>query len=84
MILALTSFHVSSCTSHSAVVFDMDGTLTESPVDYADMRARIGIPVGDIFAVMEHWDNPEGGEPCPALTSYHAHLCLAVMSPSRH
>ncbi|EFJ44982.1 hypothetical protein VOLCADRAFT_106209 [Volvox carteri f. nagariensis] len=33
----------------------MDGTLTEAHIDFADMRARTGIPVGDLFTVMESW-----------------------------
>jgi len=36
----------------------MDGTLTEAHIDFADMRARTGIPQGDLFTVMESWDNP--------------------------
>ena len=28
------------------IVFDMDGTLTEAHIDFADMRARTGIPTG--------------------------------------
>ncbi|GIL87479.1 hypothetical protein Vretimale_1626 [Volvox reticuliferus] len=41
---------------YKAIVFDMDGTLTEAHIDFADMRARTGIPVGDLFTVMESWD----------------------------
>jgi hypothetical protein len=33
----------------------MDGTLTEAHIDFADMRARTGIPMGDLFTVMEAW-----------------------------
>ncbi|GLC58380.1 hypothetical protein PLESTB_001352600 [Pleodorina starrii] len=41
---------------YKAIVFDMDGTLTEAHIDFADMRARTGIPVGDLFTVMESWE----------------------------
>ncbi|KAG2444612.1 hypothetical protein HXX76_001356 [Chlamydomonas incerta] len=34
----------------------MDGTLTEAHIDFADMRARTGIPIGDLFTVMESWE----------------------------
>ncbi len=34
----------------------MDGTLIEGNIDYADMRQRTGIPQGDLFTVMESWD----------------------------
>jgi hypothetical protein len=33
----------------------MDGTLTVSNIDYVTMRQRTGIPVGDLFTVMESW-----------------------------
>ena len=34
-----------------------DGTLTVSNIDFVDMRARTGIPAGDLFTVMESWDD---------------------------
>jgi len=34
----------------------MDGTLTESNIDFVDMRTRTGIKQGDLFTVMESWD----------------------------
>ncbi|KAL6762209.1 HAD-like domain-containing protein [Haematococcus lacustris] len=33
----------------------MDGTLTVAHIDFTDMRNRTGIPVGDLFTVMESW-----------------------------
>ncbi len=36
---------------YSGVVFDMDGTLTISNIDYVTMRKQTGIPVGDLFTV---------------------------------
>ena len=42
---------------YSGIVFDMDGTLTVSNIDYAKMRRSVGIPVGDLFTVMESWDD---------------------------
>eukprot|EP00882_Tetradesmus_deserticola_P026609 GHRQ01029368.1.p2 GENE.GHRQ01029368.1~~GHRQ01029368.1.p2 ORF type:complete len:199 (+),score=73.62 GHRQ01029368.1:137-733(+) len=44
---------------YDGVVFDMDGTLTQAHIDFADMRARTGIPVGDLFVAMESWEEPE-------------------------
>ncbi|KAJ9518124.1 hypothetical protein QJQ45_010042 [Haematococcus lacustris] len=45
-----------SCSRRWAqVVFDMDGTLTVAHIDFTDMRNRTGIPVGDLFTVMESW-----------------------------
>uniref|UniRef100_A0A061QSN0 Uncharacterized protein n=1 Tax=Tetraselmis sp. GSL018 TaxID=582737 RepID=A0A061QSN0_9CHLO len=41
------------------VVFDMDGTLTVSNIDFNDMRSRTGISKGDLFTVMESWDGEE-------------------------
>jgi beta-phosphoglucomutase-like phosphatase (HAD superfamily) len=38
---------------YSGVVFDMDGTLAVSKIDYKTMRQKTGIPVGDLFTVME-------------------------------
>ena len=38
---------------YEGVVFDMDGTLTVSNIDFADMRERTGILEGDLFTVME-------------------------------
>ena len=34
-----------------------DGTLTVSNIDYVAMRERTGIPRGDLFTVMESWDD---------------------------
>ncbi|KAL4425887.1 hypothetical protein ABPG75_009903 [Micractinium tetrahymenae] len=42
---------------YSGVIFDMDGTLTISNIDYVTMRKKTGIPVGDLFTVMESWDD---------------------------
>ncbi|KXZ45261.1 hypothetical protein GPECTOR_56g357 [Gonium pectorale] len=42
---------------YKGIVFDMDGTLTEAHIDFADMRQRTGIPMGDLFTVMESWDD---------------------------
>lgn len=36
-----------------------DGTLTISNIDYVRMRQSINIPVGDLFTVMESWDDGE-------------------------
>ncbi|GAB4824051.1 hypothetical protein N2152v2_011097 [Parachlorella kessleri] len=38
-------------------VIGVDGTLTVSNIDFVDMRARTGIPAGDLFTVMESWDD---------------------------
>ena len=46
-----------SPASCAGVVFDMDGTLTVSNIDYTTMRQKTGIPVGDLFTVMESWDD---------------------------
>ncbi|MDA0335024.1 MAG: HAD-IA family hydrolase [bacterium] len=35
-----------------AVLFDMDGTLTVPNIDWQDLRARVGVPVG--IGIMEH------------------------------
>lgn len=35
----------------------MDGTLTVSNIDFLDMRTRTGITSGDLFTVMESWDD---------------------------
>ncbi|KAF8065826.1 haloacid dehalogenase-like protein [Scenedesmus sp. PABB004] len=43
---------------YDGVVFDMDGTLTEAHIDFADMRRRTDIPVGDLFVAMESWEEP--------------------------
>jgi HAD superfamily hydrolase (TIGR01549 family) len=37
------------------VIFDMDGTLTEPVIDFAEMRRRLGIPQGDILATVRSW-----------------------------
>lgn len=37
------------------VIFDMDGTLTVPVIDFALMRGRLGIPEGDILAVIRGW-----------------------------
>lgn len=34
-----------------------DGTLTQAHIDFEDMRARTDIPVGDLFTVMEAWED---------------------------
>lgn len=40
------------------VIFDMDGTLTVPVIDFALMRARLGIPEGDMLATIRSW-SPE-------------------------
>jgi 3-oxoacyl-ACP reductase-like protein len=47
----------SSPLLYSGVIFDMDGTLTVSNIDYVTMRKSTEIPVGDLFTVMESWDD---------------------------
>ena len=37
------------------IIFDMDGTLTVPVLDFAAMRARLGIPSGDILATVRSW-----------------------------
>lgn len=37
------------------VIFDMDGTLTMPAIDFALMRARLGIPEGDMLAAIRAW-----------------------------
>jgi len=37
------------------VVFDMDGTLTEPYMDFAEMKRRVGVTDGDILDVMGTW-----------------------------
>jgi HAD superfamily hydrolase (TIGR01549 family) len=37
------------------VIFDMDGTLTEPAIDFAEMRRRLDIPEGDILATIKQW-----------------------------
>ncbi len=37
------------------VIFDMDGTLTVPVIDFALMRARLGIPEGDMLATIRAW-----------------------------
>lgn len=44
---------------YDGVIFDMDGTLTVSNIDYVTMRQAVGIPVGDLFTVMESWGDGE-------------------------
>jgi len=41
---------------YKGVIFDMDGTLTDTNIDFVDMRKRTGIKQGDLFTVMESWD----------------------------
>lgn len=39
-------------------VTDMDGTLTQPrKADYEEMRQLLDIPVGDVFTVLESWDD---------------------------
>ncbi|KAL4523822.1 hypothetical protein Ndes2526B_g08055 [Nannochloris sp. 'desiccata'] len=40
---------------YDGVIFDMDGTLSVSCIDYQLMRNTIDVPVGDLFTVMETW-----------------------------
>jgi HAD superfamily hydrolase (TIGR01509 family) len=40
------------------VIFDMDGTLTEPTIDFAAMRADLGLPTGDILAHVEGLSGP--------------------------
>lgn len=40
---------------YDGIIFDMDGTLSVSCIDYGKMRESIGIPTGDLFTVMESW-----------------------------
>jgi HAD superfamily hydrolase (TIGR01509 family) len=37
------------------VIFDMDGTITLPVLDFALMRARLGIPEGDMLATIRSW-----------------------------
>lgn len=37
------------------VIFDMDGTLTVPVIDFPLMRARLGIPQGDMLATIRAW-----------------------------
>jgi len=37
------------------VIFDMDGTLTLPVIDFALMRARLGVPEGDILTAIRAW-----------------------------
>jgi len=37
------------------VIVDMDGTLTVPVLDFAAMRARLGIPTGDILTTVRSW-----------------------------
>ncbi|GBF88396.1 hypothetical protein Rsub_01108 [Raphidocelis subcapitata] len=43
---------------YEAIALDMDGTLTKAHIDFVDMRKRTGIPIGDLFVVMESWEEP--------------------------
>jgi len=45
--------------AYEGVVFDMDGTLTVSNIDFADMRERTGIREGDLFTVMERMNDAQ-------------------------
>lgn len=40
---------------YDGIIFDMDGTLSVSCIDYKLMRSSIDIPMGDLFTVMETW-----------------------------
>jgi len=42
-------------SSIHGVIFDMDGTLTLPVIDFALMRARLGIPEGDMLAAIRSW-----------------------------
>jgi HAD superfamily hydrolase (TIGR01509 family) len=42
--------------SHRAVIFDLDGTLTEPLLDFDAMRAEIGLPPGPILEQLAHAD----------------------------
>jgi HAD superfamily hydrolase (TIGR01549 family) len=44
---------------YDGVIFDMDGTLSVSCIDYQLMRNTIDVPVGDLFTVMETWTDGE-------------------------
>jgi phosphoglycolate phosphatase-like HAD superfamily hydrolase len=54
---------------YAGIAFDMDGTLQEGNIPFADMRRRTEIPVGDLFTVLESVgsesstdEDDEGGE----------------------
>ena len=47
----------SSKLSYDGIIFDMDGTLSVSVIDYALMRNSLDIPEGDLFTVIETWDD---------------------------
>jgi phosphoglycolate phosphatase-like HAD superfamily hydrolase/SAM-dependent methyltransferase len=40
------------------IAFDMDGTLATAHIPFAEMRERTEIPAGDLFTVMESWEEP--------------------------
>lgn len=42
---------------YDGIIFDMDGTLSVSVIDYALMRDSLEIPEGDLFTVIETWDD---------------------------
>lgn len=42
---------------YQGIIFDMDGTLSVSCIDYQLMRQSLDIPEGDVFTVMETWDD---------------------------
>ena len=42
---------------YQGIIFDMDGTLSVSCIDYQLMRDSLDIPEGDLFTVMETWDD---------------------------
>jgi HAD superfamily hydrolase (TIGR01509 family) len=46
---------MSPVTGIRGVIFDMDGTLTVPVIDFALMRRRLGIPEGDILAILRGW-----------------------------
>jgi hypothetical protein len=66
---------------YKGLVFDMDGTLTVGNIDYANMRQKVNIPVGDLFTVRLPPTNCAAAPthltfaPClPSPVSTHVHL----------
>jgi len=43
---------------YDGIAFDMDGTLATAHIPFAEMRERTEIPAGDLFTVMESWEEP--------------------------
>ena len=41
------------------VIFDMDGTLIEPAIDFAALRAALGIPQGDLLHTIRAWPPPQ-------------------------